>query len=356
MANNDEDASSPTRKEKNSERENSVQPDSRNSSSSESSIALSDLASLILGSRSGENTRNRFSGNPLQDLLIQLSSDLAEGNGSAPLSSFGFHFVSNGGELEKIIKTLKDSNDSELRINSLSQLCEYLSMATEDTLLNFPLNDFLLVFIEILSEEESPEITLKAIRALCYVMEVSPSLISKIVSFSDGSVLKILGDKLLAISFIDVAEESITAFHKIANEGSFSEELLSCGCIQAMINFIDFFDSNLQIIIIEIVTSVCKGFPENHFNTLLEIMPALTQLLDSSNKIMAQKVSLCFFRLISQFNSDEEKLDVLFSAGCATTLLALLEQSLIFIKKLEYFLCAYLLFARLRRLFGWPLC
>jgi len=96
------------------------------------------------------------------------------------------------------------SDDPTEQLVALTELCEVLSLSTEEQLGGFRVTEYVRTLVTLLDSETSPEICLLAARALTNLLEVAPTVARSIVG--SGGVTGFC-NKLLLIDSIDVAEQ-----------------------------------------------------------------------------------------------------------------------------------------------------
>ena len=134
----------------------------------------------------------------LHGLLRKLGAGLDD---LMPLSAPSSHQSS---KLKRILSGLKAEGEDERQLEALSQLCELLSIGTEESLSSFSVDSFVPVLVGLLNYEYSPDIMLLAARALTHLCDVLPSSCAAVVHY--GAVPCFCA-RLLTIEYIDLAEQ-----------------------------------------------------------------------------------------------------------------------------------------------------
>jgi E3 ubiquitin-protein ligase TRIP12 len=153
-----------------------------------------------------------------------------------------------GSQFKVILQQLRNNTDPSIALLALQELSEMLCVSTEETLsLNivFPLKAFVSELVHLLKygyassnssvvnpeevlqhtssfEYENPEVMLLACRCLCYIMEALPSSVSFIADYK--GTIKTLCEKLLEVSFIDLAEQALSVIPQL----HFPDKILIC--------------------------------------------------------------------------------------------------------------------------------
>ena len=193
-----------------------------------------------------------------------------------------------GGQTSKIrsLMTMMKSEDIGDQMAGISELCEYLSVSTEDSMIMFPVDETVPVILSLL--DSSADLMLLSCRAITLLLDVHPSSAKQISQL--GGIETLCG-KLVCIEYIDVAEQSIQALEKISH--SYPELLLEKGALNAILSFIDFFQIGIQRIAVNTAAKICSAM-ENalSFDQVSEsiemVVPILQQLMFSSDS----KISL----------------------------------------------------------------
>jgi hypothetical protein len=129
-------------------------------------------------------------------------------------------------------------------------------------LIGFSVDSFLPVLVAILNMEHRPEMMLFSCRAITHLLEVMPKAAPKVAA---SGAVPIFCQRLLTIEFIDVAEQSLLAMHKLSIEHP--EPLLRASGVSAVLTFIDFFDINTQRTAIATAANMCRNMPPVHTHT-----------------------------------------------------------------------------------------
>jgi E3 ubiquitin-protein ligase TRIP12 len=145
----------------------------------------------------------------LQGLLRRLGAGLddllpSSSSAAAPSSATSAH-------LKRILAGLQAHGDESRQLQSLMQLCEMLSIGTEDSLAAFPVDAFVPILVAMLGREDepatagaSPEVMLLAARALANLVDVLPSSCSAVVHYG---AIQCFCARLLTIEYMDLAEQ-----------------------------------------------------------------------------------------------------------------------------------------------------
>lgn len=138
----------------------------------------------------------------LQGLLRKLGAgldDLLPSSGLVTASS-----SHQNGRLKKILSGLRADGEEGRQVEALTQLCEMLSICTEESLTTFSVDSFVPVLVGLLNHESNPDIMLLAARAITHLCDVLPSSCSAVVHY--GAVPCFCA-RLLTIEYMDLAEQ-----------------------------------------------------------------------------------------------------------------------------------------------------
>ena len=140
----------------------------------------------------------------LQGLLRKLGAGLDD---LLPSSAMGSASSSHqSGRLKKILFGLRADGEEGRQVEALTQLCEMLSIGTEESLSTFSVDSFVPVLVGLLNHESNPDIMLLAARALTHLCDVLPSSCAAVVHY--GAV-SIFCARLLTIEYMDLAEQVV---------------------------------------------------------------------------------------------------------------------------------------------------
>lgn len=138
----------------------------------------------------------------LQGLLRKLGAGLDD---LLPSSAMGSASSSHqSGRLKKILSGLRAEGEEGKQVEALTQLCDMLSIGTEESLSTFSVDSFVPVLVGLLNHESNPDIMLLAARALTHLCDVLPSSCAAVVHY--GAV-SIFCARLLTIEYMDLAEQ-----------------------------------------------------------------------------------------------------------------------------------------------------
>eukprot|EP00124_Ichthyophonus_hoferi_P001806 Ihof_evm6s105 gene=Ihof_evmTU6s105 len=223
----------------------------------------------------------------------------------------------NVSKVRQLLAGLKDLGDEDHQLISLTELCDILSVGTEDTLAGLPVEDLVPAIVTLMNMDHNPDIMLLATRALYYLIEALPG--SSVTVVANGAINS-LCEKLLSIEYIDLAEQSLMALEKLSQEHGIS--VFKAGGMSASLSYLDFFSTSLQRVAMSIATNLCRYVPPDCFHMVVDMVPTLTTLLSYPDSKIVERASVCFERLVEAFQSDPEKLSQLTTANLVPNLMS----------------------------------
>ncbi|KAL2537776.1 E3 ubiquitin-protein ligase [Forsythia ovata] len=256
----------------------------------------------------------------LQGLLRKLGAGFDD---LLPSSAMGSASSSHqSGRLKKILSGLRADGEEGKQVEALTQLCDMLSIGTEDSLSSFSVDSFAPVLVGLLNHESNPDIMLLAARALTHLVDVLPSSCAAVVHY--GAVTCFVA-RLLTIEYMDLAEQSLQALKKISQEHPTA--CLRAGALMAVLSYLDFFSTGVQRVALSTAANMCKKLPSDASDFVMEAVPLLTNLLQYHDAKVLEHASICLTRIAEAFASSPEKLDELCNHGLVTQAAALISTS-----------------------------
>ena len=227
--------------------------------------------------------------------------------------------------LRDILNHLRQKDDSTMQLIALQELSEILLVSNEDNLSgHFSPDAFVKELVALmqpneLTGEENPEIMLYACRCLANLMEALPASTSNVVY---GQAVPILCQKLLEISFIDLAEQALSTLEKISLEypGSVVRE----GGLNACLSYLEFFATSTQRVAVTTAANCCRNLDHDSYPVVRDVMPILLNVLGSNDQRVIEQASLCVTRIVESFRHQPHKLEELVSVDLLRAILRLL--------------------------------
>ncbi len=214
------------------------------------------------GDRALDDDRAALGQPSMESILRSLVQQGHPGSFGGPELFFShpFHSGSSSHQREKINSLIdlieNDGNPGE-QLTGLSELCEHVSISSEDSMLSFPTDRVVPLLIGALQGSENPDVMLLAARAMTLLLDVYPPS-ARFISQCGG--LEIFYEKLLSIEYIDLAEQSIQALGKMSE--SYPALLLDPhhgNVLDAVLSFVDFFQIGMQRIAVGTAANVCRA-------------------------------------------------------------------------------------------------
>uniref|UniRef100_A0A0C9RYJ0 HECT-type E3 ubiquitin transferase n=1 Tax=Wollemia nobilis TaxID=56998 RepID=A0A0C9RYJ0_9CONI len=254
-------------------------------------------------------------GSPRQNVTSSASSALKGllrklGAGLDDLLPPSMPFSQQSSRLKRILSGLRADGEVDRQIDALTQLCEILSIATEDSLSSFMVDSFVPVLVALLNQESNPDIMLLAARALTHLCDVLPQACASVVHY--GAVPSFCA-RLLTIEYIDLAEQSLEALEKISHEHP--AVCLRAGGLMAVLSYLDFFSTGVQRVALSTAANICKKLPSDAADFVMEAVPILTNLLQYNDSKVVEHASICLTKIAELFASSSGKLDDLCNHG-----------------------------------------
>ncbi|XP_065865567.1 E3 ubiquitin-protein ligase UPL3 [Euphorbia lathyris] len=256
----------------------------------------------------------------LQGLLRKLGAGLDDLLPSSGLPSASSSHQS--GRLKKILSGLRADGEEGKQVEALTQLCEMLSIGTEESLSTFSVDSFVPVLVGLLNHESNPDIMLLAARAITHLCDVLPSSCAAVVHY--GAVSCFVA-RLLTIEYMDLAEQSLQALKKISQEHPTA--CLRAGALMAVLSYLDFFSTGVQRVALSTAANMCKKLPSDAADFVMEAVPLLTNLLQYHDAKVLEHASVCLTRISEAFASSPDKLDELCNHGLVTQAASLISTS-----------------------------
>jgi len=226
--------------------------------------------------------------------------------------------------LRDILNNLRQKDDPTIQLIALQELSEILLVSNEDNLSgHFSPDSFVKELVALMQPnevtgEENPEIMLLACRCLANLMEALPASTANVVY---GGAVPVLCQKLLEISFIDLAEQALSTLEKISVE--YPTSIVREGGLTACLSYLEFFATSTQRVAVTTAANCCRNIPEDSFPVIRDVMPTLLNVLGSNDQRVVEQASLCVSRIVESFKYSQ-KLEELVSVDLLKAVLRLL--------------------------------
>ncbi|TQN72180.1 putative ubiquitin fusion degradation protein [Colletotrichum shisoi] len=227
--------------------------------------------------------------------------------------------------LRELLNNLRQKDDPSIQLIALQELSEILLVSNEDNLSgHFSPDSFVKELVNLMQPneitgEENPEIMLLACRCLANLMEALPASVANVVY---GGAVPVLCQKLLEISFIDLAEQALSTLEKISAE--YPSSIVREGGLTACLSYLDFFATSTQRTAVTTAANCCRNIPEDSFPVIRDVMPTLLNVLGSSDQRVVEQASICVSGIVESFKYQSAKLEELVSVDLLKAVLRLL--------------------------------
>jgi E3 ubiquitin-protein ligase TRIP12 len=208
--------------------------------------------------------------------------------------------------LRQILTVLRGPADDVQRLDALTQLCDYLSVGSEEAMASFSIDTFVPPLVALLSDRHTADTMLLAARALTHMMDALPA---SAASISHHNAAPALCANLLTIEYIDLAEQSLSALEKLSVD--FPQPIVRAGGFAAALSFIDFFSTGVQRVAAVTACNMCRSLPSDAVDKIVDVLPAMMNLLNSEDQRIRESAMLGFSRLAESFRTASDKLELL---------------------------------------------
>ncbi|KAF7309015.1 Ubiquitin-protein ligase [Mycena kentingensis (nom. inval.)] len=258
---------------------------------------------------------------------------------------FGSYMLSLSSRLKTMLNNIKSTADPTTRLLTLQELSELLSISTEDTLAgSFQVEPFVKELVKILggtgkdAEEdgdggddgqEEPdedaalaaalamsggyqgddnlEAQVLACRCLANLMEALPGVAHTVVY---QGAIPVLCSKLIEISYIDLAEQTLSTMEKISEE--FPTSIVRDNGLTALLNYLDFFSIAVQRTALQAAANCCRNISPEYSGQIKQVWPIIRNCLSYSDQRLVEFACLCVIRVIDAYHrSSIENLETL---------------------------------------------
>ncbi|KAG6821487.1 hypothetical protein H0H93_010211 [Arthromyces matolae] len=249
---------------------------------------------------------------------------------------FGSYMLSLSSRLKTMLNNIKSSADPTTRLLTLQELSELLSISTEDTLAgSFQVEQFVRELVRILggqgadddddddADDDHPEqdedaalaaalamstgnafhgddnleAQVLACRCLANLMEALPGVAHTVVYHG---AIPVLCSKLIEISYIDLAEQTLSTMEKISEE--FPSSIVREGGLAALLNYLDFFSIAVQRTALQAASNCCRNVATEHFPMIKGVWPIIGNCLTYSDQRLVEFSCLCVIRVIDSYH------------------------------------------------------
>ncbi|KAF9245359.1 hypothetical protein BU15DRAFT_85677 [Melanogaster broomeanus] len=248
----------------------------------------------------------------------------------------GSYMVSLSGRLKTMLNNIKSTASPTTRLVTLQELSELLSISTEDTLAgSFQVEEFVRELVKILGgrgvnddedddggdqgEDQDPDAALAAAlamstggryqgddnleaqmlacRCLANLMEALPGVAHTVVYHG---AIPVLCSKLIEISYIDLAEQTLSTLEKISEE--FPSSIVRENGLAALLNYLDFFSIAVQRTAFQAAANCCRNISSDHYPMVLGVWPIIRNCLGYSDQRLVEFACICVIRIIDSYH------------------------------------------------------
>ncbi|EGO22225.1 hypothetical protein SERLADRAFT_357165 [Serpula lacrymans var. lacrymans S7.9] len=249
---------------------------------------------------------------------------------------FGSYMMSLSGRLKTMLNNIKSTANPTTRLVTLQELSELLSISTEDTLAgSFQVEQFVKELVKILGGrgvdgddddeggedveerdedaalaaalalsaggatyqgDENLEAQVLACRCLANLMEALPGVAHTVVYHG---AIPVLCHKLIEISYIDLAEQTLSTLEKISEE--FPSSIVREGGLSALLNYLDFFSIAVQRTALQAASNCCRNVSAEQFPMIRGVWPIIRNCLGYADQRLVDYACLCVIRVIDSY-------------------------------------------------------
>ncbi|XP_068492521.1 E3 ubiquitin-protein ligase UPL4-like [Phaseolus vulgaris] len=214
-------------------------------------------------------------------------------------------------KIENVMQSLRKETEPSSQLALLMELCRVLPFCSEYSISEL-LNLLSPLLVEYSKNESNPDIMLFSLRAITHVCEVYPLSVE---FFVEHNVVPTLCQRLFAIEYLDVAEQSLKVLEKISRWHPLV--CLKAGAVKAVLNYIDFFSTNMKRMALSTMVNMCKRLPSDidSLSPFMEAVPKLCQFFGHEGHQLVEKVAVCFIKIVDNVHQSSELMEELYNHG-----------------------------------------
>ncbi|XP_051130279.1 E3 ubiquitin-protein ligase UPL4 isoform X2 [Andrographis paniculata] len=213
-------------------------------------------------------------------------------------------------KFKKLLVRLTEEAEESAQLALLTELCELLSFSSDGSLPSAMVDSFSPVLVRLARHETSPDIMLLSIRAITYMCDINPRAPGFLVRHD---AVPALCKILMAIEYLDVAEQCLQALLRISQEQPLA--CLQAGAIMAILTYIDFFSTSIQRVALSAVVNICKKLSSDSPALFMEAVPTLCNLLQYEDKQVVESAATSLIRIGEQAYGSSNMLDEICKHG-----------------------------------------
>jgi E3 ubiquitin-protein ligase TRIP12 len=223
--------------------------------------------------------------------------------------------------VKSILASLREDDEGQ-QLTGLTELCEYISISSEDAMMSFPTEQVVPLLVSFLGADHNPDIMLLAARALTFLADVFPP--SAVAIIRHGAVPAFCS-RLLAIEYIDLAEQSLQALEKLSHEHPGS--LMRAGALVAVLSYVDFFQTGVQRVAAATAANICRGLTTEHVDAVSTAAPILINLLRYPDAKIVDSACLALTRIADVFAKSPTHMEMLCNFGLINSIVEMVAVS-----------------------------
>ncbi|KAL2481452.1 E3 ubiquitin-protein ligase UPL4 [Abeliophyllum distichum] len=223
-------------------------------------------------------------------------------------------------QYDKILSNLCEEVDDCMQLACLTELCELLSFATDGSLSSLMVDSLSPILVKLTRHESNPDIVLLALRAITYLSDGNPWSSSFLVRHD---VVPALCQRLMAIEYLDVAEQCLQALEKISREQPLA--CLQSGAIMSVLRYVDFFSTSVQRVALSTVVNTCRKLSSERPLLFMEAVPIMCSLLQYEDGQLVESVVICLIKIVEQVSHSSDVLDELCNYGLVQQVVRLID-------------------------------
>lgn len=259
------------------------------------------------GPSSEDNSSRSFGANSLAENMARMFPEAMGLFGGLGGGSSGLH-------LSGLIDGLKRRDDPYLVLETLNELSERLLMMNGIVAeRGLPAHDLAHGLVDVLTDPffmDQLELQLVACRCLYNFLEINNDYVHSAVQ---AGAIEALQSKLLEISYIDLAEQSLQTLEVISK--ICGVQIFRKNCLLSCLQYLDFFTIHAQRKAINITANSVKHIKKSEFELVDEIFPILQRIVTEFTDSQALDNSwLAISRIIKNFRSASPLLNKLINA------------------------------------------
>ncbi|XP_020611050.1 E3 ubiquitin-protein ligase TRIP12-like isoform X1 [Orbicella faveolata] len=223
---------------------------------------------------------------------------------------------SSGGKVQQMLTGIQSSDEGQ-QLQSVIEMCQFLVMGNEESLVGFPVKQVVPALVNLLSMEHNFDMMNHGCRALTYLMEALPRSTAVVVE-----AVPVFIEKLQVIQCMDVAEQALTALAMLSRRHG--KAILQAGGMSACLLYLDFFSISAQRSALSVAANCCHSIGLGDFHLVADSIPILSGRLQHQDKKSVESCCVAFARLVDSFHTNEKHLEELAAHGLLNNLQQLL--------------------------------